>query len=99
MKAIFRNFMLAIIISTFAMWGMLGRRPVDHHKKLTTEQVAAKEAEDTKETLTLFGVAVMAWVLCFWRCSVINRRLAAERFYKQRFNEYMRANSFTRGYR
>jgi len=100
MRAIVRNFLLACLISTFAFFGALGGSGT-HHKsdrKLSAQQIAAKEAEGTKETLTCLGVAGLAWILCFWRCGVINRRLNEERLYKQRFNEYMRANAFHRQY-
>jgi hypothetical protein len=101
MKAIVRNFLLAIIISTFAFFGALGGSgaPYKSHAKLSVEQIAARDAERQKETFTCLGVAALAWVLCFWRCSVINRRLNEERLYKQRFNDYMRANAFQRQYR
>jgi len=54
------------------------------------KRTPAQEAEATKETLTCLAVAGLTWVLCFWRCAVINRRLAEERMYQQRFNQYMR---------
>jgi hypothetical protein len=99
MKAIRRNFLLAFIISTFAFFGLLGRPPQNHkNPKLSTQQIEAKKAERTKEDLILFGVIGLTWVLCFWRCGVINRRLNEERMYKQRFNEYMRQNAFQRQY-
>jgi hypothetical protein len=100
MKAIVRNFLLAIIISTFAMFGALGGKPLTHAQraKMTTQQLTAWNAEGRKETLTCISVALIAWGLCFWRCAVINRRLAAERMYKLRFNEYMRNAQYHRSY-
>jgi hypothetical protein len=90
MKAIVRNVLLACLISTFALFGALGDSAT-HHKtdrKLSAQQLAAKEAERSKESLTCLGVAGLAWVLCFWRCGVINRR----------FNEHMRSTVFRRQY-
>jgi hypothetical protein len=99
MKAIRRNFLLAFIISTFAFFGLLGKAPQNHKgPKLSVQQVEAKKAEQTKEDLILFGVIGLTWVLCFWRCGVINRRLNAERLYQQRFLESMRSNAFQRQY-
>ena len=99
MGAIVRNFLLAFVISTFAFFGMLGKRPEAPGVKYTTEQLAAKKAESNKETFTLFGVIGLTWVLCFWRCNAINKRLHAERLYKQRFEEYMRSTAYQRQYR
>lgn len=99
MKAIVKNVLLACLISTFALFGALGNsaqtRP---HSKQT---VAAKHeavfmSEKRKETLICLSVAMLAWVLCFWRCAVINRRLAIEREYQRRFNDYMRNSAFYR---
>jgi len=100
MGAIVRNVLLACLISTFAFFGALGGSSARHKSKvkLSTEQIAAKEAEGRKETFTCLGVAALAWVLCFWRCGVINRRLEEERLYRQRFNEYMRSTAFQRQY-
>ncbi|NOW95951.1 hypothetical protein [Mucilaginibacter sp. SG564] len=100
MGAIVRNVLLACLISTFAFFGALGDGAT-HHKadrKLTPQQIAIKDAERSKESLTCLGVAGLAWVLCFWRCGVINRRINTERIYQQRFNEYMRNSAFTRHY-
>ena len=99
MKAIVRNVLLACLISTFAFFGAVGRR--QHVKKVANTIIVVKPtpaqiAESRKETLTCLGVAFLAWVLCFWRCGVINRRLNAEREYQQRFNEYMRNSAFQR---
>jgi hypothetical protein len=99
MGAIVRNFLLAFVISTFAFFGMLGKRPEVPGVKYTSEQLSAKKAESNKETFTLFSVIALTWVLCFWRCNVINKRLHAERLYKQRFEEYMRSTVFNRQYR
>jgi hypothetical protein len=100
MKAIVRNVLLACLISTFAFFGALGGR---HTKQIGQHTVAVKQspaaiAEGRKETLTCLGVAFMAWVLCFWRCGVINRKLNEEKEYQQRFNEYMRNSAFHREY-
>jgi hypothetical protein len=105
MKAIVRNVLLACLISTFALFGALGRGPVKQHpanatiaKSAPVKPSRAETAESRKETLTCLGVAFLAWVLCFWRCGVINRRLNEEREYESRFNEYMRNSSFNRQY-
>lgn len=99
MKAIRRNFLLAFIISTFAFFGLLGKATQKHNGlKLSTRQVEAKKAERSKEDLILFGVTGLTWVLCFWRCGVINRRLNAERLYQQRFLDSMRSGAFQRQY-
>jgi hypothetical protein len=99
MKAIFRNFFLACLISTFALFGALGRK---HSKKeiaaMTVSQQAAIAAESKKETLTCLAVAFTAWTLCIWRCSVLNRRLHTEREYQRRFSDHMRNSSFHRQY-
>ncbi len=100
MKAIIRNFLLACLISTFAFFGILGSSNA-HQKldaKLPVKERVIREAEARKQTFTLFGVIGLTWVLCFWRCGIINRRLNEERMYKQRFNEYMRASAFQRQY-
>ena len=96
MKAIVRNVLLACIISGFAMFGALGRRPVATVDGTRTilKQSAAVQAESRKETLTCISVALLAWALCFWRCAAINRRLAAERMYKDRFTAYSRNNPY-----
>ncbi|RYF99682.1 MAG: hypothetical protein EOO07_36440 [Chitinophagaceae bacterium] len=100
MKAIVRNFLLACLISTFAFFGILGAN--DAHRKLDAKlplkEQAFRKAEVTKQTFTLLGVIGLSWVLCFWRCGVINRRLNAERLYQQRFNEYMRSTAYQRQY-
>lgn len=101
MGAIIRNVLLACLISTFAFFGMLGASNA-HQKfasKLPPKEQTIRKAEARKETFTLFGVVALAWVLCFWRCGVINRRLNADRLYQQRFNEYMRSTAFNRQYR
>ena len=97
MKAIRRNFLLALIVSTFAFFGALGG-PANHaaDARLPAKVLAAKQTERTKETLTCISVAILAWVLCFWRCAAINRRLSQERFNQMRFNEYMRSNPYQR---
>lgn len=100
MGAIVRNVLLACLISTFAFFGMLGASNA-HQKldgKLSVKEQSIRKAEARKETFTLFGVVALTWVLCFWRCGVINRRLEEQRFYQQRFNEYMRSNAFHRHY-
>lgn len=97
MKAIVRNFLLACLISTFALFGALGRK---HSKQalasMTVAQQATIAAESRKETLTCLTVAFLAWSLCIWRCSVLNRKINAERGYQRRFNEYMRNSAFHR---
>lgn len=98
MRAIVRNFLLACLISTFAFFGILGASNA-HRKldiKLSVKEQSIRKAEVRKQTFTLFGVIGLTWVLCFWRCGVINRRLNEERLYQQRFNEYMRSNAFHR---
>jgi hypothetical protein len=99
MKAIVRNVLLACLISTFALFGAVGRK---HSKKelaaMPVGQQTAIAAESRKETLTCLGVALSAWTLCLWRCSVLNRRINEEREYKRRFNDYMRSSSFNRQY-
>src|ERR1700722_3334937 len=98
MKAIVRNVLLACLISTFAFFGAVGRRHVNQPAgSITVVKLSpAQAAESRKETLTCLGVAFLAWVLCFWRCGVINRRLNEEREYQRRFNEYMRNSAFHR---
>ena len=97
--AIIRNFLLACLISTFALFGAMGHK---HSRKqlslLPANQQAAIAAESRKETLTCLAVAFAAWELCFWRCAVLNRRINNEREYKQRFNDYMRSSAFNRQY-
>lgn len=101
MGAIVRNFLLAFVISTFAFFGILGAN--DAHRKLDSKlpiaQRELREAEVNKQTFTLFGVIGITWVLCFWRCNAINKRLHAERLYKQRFEEYLRSTAYQRQYR
>lgn len=97
MKAIIRNVLLTCLVSTFAFFGALGSRHTP--KQIAAMPVAEQRAiaaESDKETLTCLGVAFAAWALCFWRCSVINRRINEERVYKRRFNEYMRNSAFQR---
>jgi len=94
-KAIVKNFTLAFLISFVALVGAVGKKPHSASEKLSHQEIAVREAEETKESLTLFGVAGLAWVLCFWRCAATNRRLSAERFYQQRFNEYMKTLLFS----
>lgn len=100
MKAIVRNVLLACLISTFAFFGAIGGK----HTKQTVNSVSVVKqsssiiTESQKETFTCLGVAFLAWVLCFWRCSVINRRINEEREYMRRFNEYARSSSFNRHY-
>jgi len=106
MKAILRNVLLACLISTFAFFGALGRRPVkisaeypvkhNSSSAIIVKRPPVESAESRKETFTCLGVAFLAWVLCFWRCGVINRRLNEEREYQERFNEYMRNSAFHR---
>jgi hypothetical protein len=48
-------------------------------------------AHDTKTTLTCIGVALATCALCFWRCSVIYRRITEQRQGQRMFNEYMRS--------
>jgi len=97
MKAIIRNILLACLISTFALFGALGQK---HSRKelalLPASRRAAIETESNKEPLTCLTIAFVAWGLCFWRCSVINRRINEERELKRRFNDYMRNSSFNR---
>lgn len=98
MKAIIKNVLLAFILSTFAFFGLLGSS--DAHRKLdaklTGEQKEIRQAQVDKQTFTLFAVIGVTWVICFWRCKVINKRLNTERMYQQRFNEYMRTSAFRR---
>lgn len=97
MKAIIRNILLACLISTFALFGALGQQ---HSKKelalLPASRRVAIEKEANKEMLTCLAVAFVAWGLCLWRCSVINRRKNEEREYQRRFNDYMRSSAFNR---
>jgi hypothetical protein len=100
MKAIARNVLLAFIISTFALFGALGGS-ASHNKNKPEKQVTVwlfHMTESDKETFTCFGVAGLVWMLCFWRCTVINRRLRAEREFQSRFNEYARNSSLTRNF-
>lgn len=96
MKAIVRNVLLACLISTFALFGALGNK----HVKVSSPAHKSVEkpfiTEIQKENLTCLGIAFLAWVLCFWRCSVINKRLSDEREYQRRFNDYMRNTAFNR---
>ncbi len=100
MKAIVRNVLLACLISTFAFFGAIGGK----HTKQAVNTVSANKhpapfmTEADKETFTCLGVAFMAWVLCFWRCSVINRQLQDERECQRQFSEYMRDSTFNRHY-
>lgn len=100
MKAIVRNVLLAFLISTFAFFGARGGKQTKQSLAIGKETKQNKEfvTERQKETFTCLSVAFLAWALCFWRCSVINRRLNAEREYQRRFNEYMRNSSFNRHY-
>ena len=50
-------------------------------------------SKDTKSTLTCLGVALIVWVLCIWRCIVINRRIAERNQGQRMFSEYMRSTS------
>ena|ERR1700761_1590754 len=100
MKAIRRNFLLTIIGSTFAMFGALGGQGKHHSKaseKLQKVWIFSM-TEGQKETFTCIGVALTAWVLCFWRCAAIRKRLRMEREYQMRFNEYMRRSPLQRFY-
>lgn len=100
MRAIVRNVLLACLISTFAFFGAIGgkhtKQPIN--KAETAKHSAPFFTESDKETFTCLGVAFAAWVLCFWRCSVINKRLHDEREYQRRFSEYMRESAFNRHY-
>src|ERR1700753_999130 len=97
MKAIVRNVLLTCLISTFALFGALGRKHTPKQlAAMTKTQQAAIAAEGRKETFTCLGVAFAAWTLCIWRCSVLNRRLSAEKEYQRRFNDYMRNSAFQR---
>lgn len=49
-------------------------------------------SKDTKTTLTCLGIAILVWVLCIWRCIVLNQRIAERRQGQRMFNEYMRRN-------
>ena len=100
MKAIVRNVLLACLISTFAFFGAIGGKHTKQtvHKVSVAKQSTPLFTEEDKETFTCLGVAFLAWMLCFWRCSVINRRIQEERFYQERFNEYMRNSAFHRHY-
>jgi hypothetical protein len=100
MKAIVRNVLLACLISTFAFFGALGGKQTKPSAAIIRGTKQNKEfiTERQKETFTCLSVAFLAWGLCFWRCSVINRRLNEEREYQRRFNEYMRNSSFNRHY-
>jgi hypothetical protein len=100
MKAIVRNILLACLISTFALFGAVGRK---QSKQTVASASVVKQSpvfmtESRKETLTCLSVAFLAWGLCFWRCSVLNRRINEEREYQRRFSEYMRSSSFNRHY-
>ena len=101
MKAIVRNILLACLISTFAFFGAVGGRhtrlPVNT-ASIDSKHSFATVTEAQKETFTCLGVALLAWVLCLWRCSVLNKRLNTKREYKRRFNEYMRSSSLNRHY-
>ena len=100
MKAIVKNVLLACLISTFAFFGAIGGRHTKHtiHAVSVAKQPAPFITEGRKETFTCLGVAFLAWVLCFWRCSVINRRISEEQEYMRRFNEYARTSAFHRNY-
>jgi nucleosome binding factor SPN SPT16 subunit len=98
MKAIGRNVLLACLISTFAFFGALGGKQTKQSLTIRKETKQYKEfiIERQKETFACLSVAFVAWGLCFWRCAVINRRLAIEREYQRRFNDYMRNSAFYR---
>lgn len=99
MRAIVRNVLLACLISTFALFGAVGRTHSKHAlAAMTKTQQAVITVESRKETLTCLGVAFLAWTLCIWRCSVLNRRLNTEREYQRRFSDHMRNSSFHRQY-
>jgi hypothetical protein len=100
MKAIVRNVLLACLISTFALFGALGNRHTKQaaHTETVAKQQASFITEAQKETFTCLGVAFLAWVLCFWRCGVINRRINQEREYMQRFSDYARTTGYYRQY-
>jgi hypothetical protein len=92
MKAIIRNILLTCLITTFAFFGAVGRK---HTRQQMTE---AQKAEAQKETFTCLSVTFLACGLCAWRCSVLSRRINAEREYQRRFQEYMRGSAFNRQY-
>ncbi|MBS7565581.1 hypothetical protein KHS38_14300 [Mucilaginibacter sp. Bleaf8] len=96
MKAIVRNVLLACFISTFALFGLLGRKkePVLAPAHYQAAQPLITEVQ--KENLTCLGVALLTWVLCIWRCAVLNKRMSDEREYQRRFNDYMRESAFNR---
>jgi len=98
MKAIVRNVLLACLISTFALFGALGRPQPKHGNTVivAANSTAPFITESAKESLTCLGIAFLAWALCIWRCTVLNRRINAERQYQARFNEYMRSSAFNR---
>lgn len=90
MKAIVRNILLACVISMFAFFGAVGR------KHTSDKMTAAQKTEARKETLTCLSVAFLACGACFWRCSVLYKRLNQEREYQRRFNDYMRNSGYNR---
>ena len=49
-------------------------------------------SKDPKQTLTCLAVACIAWALCIWRCTVLNRRRNERHEGQRMFNEYMRRN-------
>ena len=53
-------------------------------------------SKDTQTTLTCLGIGILAWVLCVWRCIVLNQRIAERRQGQRLFNEYMRSSAFNR---
>lgn len=102
MKAIRRNVLLAIIISTFAMFGALGGSAERHGRVPKKEEMQKlwlfEMSEGDKESLTCIAVAVTAWFVCFWRCAMINKRLRIEQEFKMHFIENMRRSSYQRLY-
>jgi hypothetical protein len=98
MKAIVRNVLLACLISTFALFGMLGKKKGQVTTSMHLQMAKPPITTVQKENLTCIGVALLTWGLCIWRCAVLQRRLKDEREYQQRFNDYMRESAFNRQY-
>ena len=98
MKAIVRNVLLACLISTFALFGALGRK---HTKQvlaaMTVQQQTSIAAESRKETLTcLTQIAFLLpgrFVYMEMHRSSTAGEMKGTKEYQRRFNEYMRRNS------
>ncbi|QJD96274.1 hypothetical protein HH214_10570 [Mucilaginibacter robiniae] len=96
MKAIVRNVISACFISTFALFGVLGKKQAKIQAPTHHQTAKPLIAEVQKENLTCLGVALLTWTLCIWRCAVLYKRMSDEREYQRRFNDYMRASAFNR---